>query len=390
MLPDTTHKHVAIITGSRADYGLLKGVMTALTQDTKVKLSVIATGMHLSPQFGETWKTIEADGFSIAAKVDLGLEDDTRVAIAHNTGCGVISFADTFDGLAPDLVLVLGDRYEILAAATAAMLLGIPIAHIHGGEVTEGAFDDAIRHAVSKMAHIHFTAADAYTRRLIQMGEAPALVFTVGAPGLDHILEQTSGDRQAVFSALDVETWDRYFLITLHPETINLSANAPMATAMLEALKAFPDHGLIFTGVNADPGNQVIDDAVKSFVASHPDRAIWRVSLGSSLYGQALKHADAVIGNSSSGIIEAPATGTPTVNIGTRQDGRLRAASIIDCAANKNQIEQAIKYALSSAFKTEFATEMPPYGRGGASNKIAAIIAECDLSQLGSKGFHDL
>ncbi|MBZ0215412.1 MAG: UDP-N-acetylglucosamine 2-epimerase, partial [Fimbriimonadaceae bacterium] len=355
-----------------------------------VKLSVIATGMHLAPQFGETWKAIEADGFSIAAKVDLGLEDDTRVAIAHNTGRGIISFADTFDELAPDLVLVLGDRYEILSAATAALLLGIPIAHIHGGEVTEGAFDDAIRHAISKMANIHFTAAEPYTRRLIQMGEAPALVFTVGAPGLDHILEQTSGDRQAVLSALDVGTWDRYFLITLHPETMNLSANAPMATAMLEALNAFPDHGLIFTGVNADPGNQVIDDAVKSFAAAHPDRAIWRVSLGSSLYGQALKHADAVIGNSSSGIIEAPATGTPTVNIGARQDGRLRAASIIDCAANKNQIKQAIKCALSPAFKTKFVTETPPYGRGGASNKIAAIIAEFDLSQLGSKGFHDL
>jgi UDP-hydrolysing UDP-N-acetyl-D-glucosamine 2-epimerase len=390
MHANTTPRRVAVVTGSRADYGLLRAMMKALVGSPNVALDVLVTGMHLAPQFGETWKAIEADGFSIAARVDIGLSSDSPLAIARSTGNGVIGFADALSAVAPDLVVILGDRYEVFAAATAALLLGIPIAHIHGGEVTEGAFDDAIRHAISKMAHLHFAAAERYRQRLIQMGESPDRVFDVGAPGLDHLTGQPVADRAAVLSVLGMEGLGRYFLVTLHPETMNHLANRPMADATLAALDAFPQYGLVFTGVNADPGNREIDDAIKAYVAAQGDRARLTTSLGSDLYGKALQHASAVIGNSSSGIIEAPATGTPTVNIGNRQKGRLRAASIIDCPADRTRIEGAIEQAISQGFRSAFSGTVPPYGQGGASAKIAEIISTVDLATLGAKGFHDL
>lgn len=382
-------RRIVVVSGSRADYGLLKSTMSLLAAQPGVDLKVVLTGMHLSDSFGQTSQTVEADGFAIVARVPIPLSGDGQQDIARATGLAAVGFADVLQDLAPDLVLVLGDRYEILAASTSAMLLGIPLAHIHGGEVTEGAFDDSIRHAISKMAHLHFAAAEPYRQRLIRMGEHPDRVFNTGAPGLDLAQSQQAASRQDVLAWLGLEGASRYFLATLHPETMHLAANEPMVQAMLAALDAFPQHGVVFTGVNADPGNHAIDAAIRAFVASRPGRTRWSVSLGSERYWQAMRYADALVGNSSSGIIEAPALGVPTVNIGDRQKGRLRAASIIDCPAGFSDIVASLDKALSPEFRASLRLSEPPYGRGGASAGIAEILAQYDIAALGPKGFWD-
>ena len=263
----TARRRIAVVTGSRADYGLLKGILTRLQKMDDVDLQVIACGMHLLPKFGETWRIIEADGFKIAAKIDLELSDDRAETVARGTGIGVAGFAEALPKLAPDLLVVLGDRYEILSAAVAATLLNIPIAHIHGGEVTAGAFDDAIRHAITKMACVHFTAAEPYRRRVIQMGENPDFVFDVGAPGLDLAATAPTISRAALFGELGISGPERFLLVTLHPTTARPDADAANVAAMLGALAQIEDRSFIFTGVNADPGYRVIDDAVRAFVA---------------------------------------------------------------------------------------------------------------------------
>ncbi len=382
-------RRIAVVTGSRADYGLLRGILARLQKMDDVDLRVIVCGMHLAAKFGETWRAIEADGFAIAAKIDLKLDDDRPETVARGTGIGVIGFSEALTALAPDLLVILGDRFEILAAAVAATLLNIPIAHIHGGEITAGAFDDAIRHAITKMACLHFVAAEPYRRRVIQMGENPEFVFNVGAPGLDEAAAAPALDRPALFQALGISGPSRFLLVTLHPTTARPEADAATAAALLAALAQIEDRTIIFTGVNADPGHQVIDDAIRAFVAARADRAHLFASLGSARYWAALRLADAVVGNSSSGIVEAPAVGTPSINIGDRQLGRLRAPSIIDCPADAAAIRAALQYILGGRFHPDTATE-PPYGRGGASEKIAAIVRRIALKRVFPKHFHDL
>jgi UDP-hydrolysing UDP-N-acetyl-D-glucosamine 2-epimerase len=382
-------RRIAAVTGSRADYGLLRGLLRELQTMEDVDLQLIACGMHLVPKFGETWRIIETDGFPIAAKIDLQLNDDRAETVARGTGIGVTGFSKTLSTLAPELLVVLGDRFEILSAAVAATLLNIPIAHIHGGEVTAGAFDDAIRHAITKMACLHFVAAEPYRRRVIQMGENPKLVFTVGAPGLDEAAAATAFDQPALFRALGISGPSRFVLVTMHPTTSRPETDAATVAALLGALAMIGDHTIIFTGVNADPGYRVIDDAIRTFVASRSDRAHLFTSLGSERYWAALRLADAVIGNSSSGILEAPAVGTPSVNIGDRQLGRLRAPSIIDCPPDQTTILAALRCILEGQFRPDLSSELP-YGRGGASKKIAAIIRKIDLKGLLPKHFFDL
>lgn len=384
-----TPRRIAVVTGSRADYGLLRGILTRLKAADDVALSVIACGMHLVPRFGETWQAIEADGFPLAAKIDLKLDDDRAETVARGTGIGVSGFADVLARLKPDVLVVLGDRYEIMAAAVAATLLNIPIAHIHGGEVTAGAFDDAIRHAITKMACIHFVAAEPYRRRVIQMGEHPDFVFNVGAPGLDLATTAPALTRAELFAQLGIGGPERFLLITLHPTTAQPQADAANVAALLGALETVDDRSFIFTGVNADPGYRAIDDALKAFVAARPDRAHLFTSLGSNRYWAALRLTDAVVGNSSSGILEAPAAGVPSINIGDRQQGRLRAASIIDCPADS----AAVRAALDSIFAGRFRPDpsvAPPYGRGGASELIAGTLRTIDLRKAFPKHFHDL
>lgn len=382
-------RRIAVVTGSRADYGLLRGILTRLQNMNDVDLRVIVCGMHLLPKFGETWRIIEADGFPIAAKIDLELGDDRAETVARGTGIGVTGFAEALPRIAPDLLVVLGDRYEILSAAVAATLLNIPIAHIHGGEVTAGAFDDAIRHAITKMACVHFAAAEPYRRRIIQMGENPDFVFNVGAPGLDLAATAPAMNRPDLFKALGISGPERFLLVTLHPTTARPDADAANVTALLGALAQVEDRSFIFTGVNADPGYRAIDDAVRAFVAARPGRAHLFASLGSERYWAALRLADAVVGNSSSGILEAPAVAVASVNIGDRQLGRLRAASVIDCPADRSAVLAAIQSILEGRFQPDNSSE-PPYGRGGASEKIAGTLRKIDLSRAFPKYFHDL
>ncbi len=385
----TESRRIAVVTGSRADYGLLKGVLTRLQKMDDVDLQVIVCGMHLLPKFGETWRTVEADGFAIAAKIGVELSDDRAETVARGTGIGVVGFAEALPRLAPELLVVLGDRYEILSAAVAATLLNIPIAHIHGGEITAGAFDDAIRHAITKMACLHFTAAEPYRQRVIQMGENPDLVFNVGAPGLDLADTAPTMSRPDLFKSLGISGPENFLLVTLHPTTAQPGADAVNVRELLGALVQIGDRSLIFTGVNADPGYRTIDDALRAFVAARPGHAHLFASLGSERYWAALRLADAVVGNSSSGILEAPAVRVPSVNIGERQLGRLRAASIIDCPADQTAILAALRRILEGRFQPDTSSE-PPYGRGGASEKIAGILRKMNLSCAFPKRFWDL
>jgi UDP-hydrolysing UDP-N-acetyl-D-glucosamine 2-epimerase len=384
-----SRRRIAVVTGSRADYGLLRGLLKELRNMDDIDLKVVVCGMHLVAKFGETWRAIESDGFPIAAKIDLQLNDDRAETVARGTGIGVTGFAEALPKIAPNLLLVLGDRFEILAAAVAATLLNIPIAHIHGGEVTAGAFDDAIRHAITKMACLHFVAAEPYRRRVIQMGENPDFVFNVGAPGLDMADTAPVMSGPELFASLGISGPERFLLVTLHPTTAQPETDAANVNALLGALADIEDRSFIFTGVNADPGYRVIDDGVRAFVAARPNRAHLFASLGSDRYWAALRLADAVVGNSSSGILEAPAVGTPSVNIGDRQLGRLRAPSIIDCPADQTAILEALRSILDGRFHPD-ASHDPPYGRGGASEKIAGIIRKFDLKYAFPKHFRDL
>ncbi len=385
----TRPRRIAVVTGSRADYGLLRGVLTQLKAADDVDLSVIACGMHLAQKFGETWRAIEADGFPIAARIDFQLDDDRAQTVARGTGIGLSGFADALPKLAPDVVVLLGDRFEILSAAVAATLLNIPIAHIHGGEVTAGAFDDAIRHAITKMASLHFVAAEPYRRRVIQMGENPDFVFTVGAPGLDLANTAPAIGRTGLLAQLGLTGPEQFLLITLHPTTARPDADAANVAALLGALAEIDDRSFVFTGVNADPGHRTIDDAIGDFVAARPKQAKLFASLGSERYWAALRLADAVIGNSSSGIVEAPAAGVPSINIGDRQLGRLRTASIIDCPADPAAIGAALRTILEGRFRVDPEQQLP-YGRGGASEKIAGTLRKVDLRAAFPKYFHDL
>jgi len=385
-----SHRKICVVTGTRAEYGLLFWLMKEIQADPDLTLQLAVTGTHLAPKFGETITVIEDDGFTIDERIDLDLGDDTPAGVARSLGLGVIGFGEAFGRLNPDVVVVLGDRYEILAAAEAAMVARIPIAHIHGGEITEGAMDDAMRHAITKFAHLHFVAAEPYRTRIIQMGETPERVFTVGAPGLDNIDKLDMPDRDNLKRELGLPSNQAYFLVTYHPATLSDENACAEAEEMLAAFDQFPDHRIMLTGVNADPGHERITKLLSDYVAKNENRVSLHVSLGQRRYLGAMKFADAVVGNSSSGIIEAPAMKTPTVNIGDRQKGRLRAPSIIDCAGNRNAIAAAIDKALGSDFKTGMQSMTPPYGDGGASVKIKDQLKNSDLTDIIRKSFHDI
>jgi UDP-hydrolysing UDP-N-acetyl-D-glucosamine 2-epimerase len=381
---------ICVVTGSRADYGHLQPVMQAIAADPALKLLTIACGQHLDPRFGETWKAIAADGFTIDSKVDIALTDDTAVATAEATGRAVSGLAQSLAKFKPDMVLVLGDRFEILAAGVAALLLNIPLAHIHGGEVTEAAMDDSIRHSLTKMAALHFAAAEPYAARIRQMGEDPARVIVSGAPGLDHVDTLAFMNRADLARDLGLDLGGRFFVVTYHPVTLATDQGKAGMAALTDALDGFPDAAVVFTGVNSDPGHAALTAAVTRFTAANPARRKAMPSLGQRRYLSAVKLADAVIGNSSSGLIEAPALGIATVNIGDRQKGRLRSASVIDCAETAPAIRAAIAKALDPAFRASFAAQPPVYGRGGAAAKIVAALKSVDLAQLSVKRFFDI
>lgn len=369
-----THaRTVCVVTGSRAEYGLLSSTLRAIDADPALALQIIATGMHLSPEFGQTVRQIEADGFTVDARVDMLISADTEVAVTKSLGLGVIGFADAYERLAPDIVLVLGDRFEILAAAQAALLARIPLAHIHGGEVSEGAFDEAIRHAITKMAQWHFVAAEPYRKRVVQLGEAPERVFNVGAPGLDYLWHQTWMSPPELAESLEFPLSSPLFLITYHPVTLSGKSPVGPMQELLGALEEFPQATLIFTYPNADTGGRALIQCIDDFVGRHAERAKAFVSLGQKRYLNLMRQADLVLGNSSSGLTEAPALRRPTVNIGDRQKGRLKAASVIDAHENRGDIVAAIRQALSPVFQETLLTTESLYGSGNAA---AAIVAQ--------------
>ncbi len=396
-------RKICVVTGSRAEYGLLRWLLEELRDRPEVTLQLVVTGMHLEPRFGDTWREIEADGFAIDARAPMDLTGDSPADIAAAMGRVTQGIGQALAQLAPDALVVLGDRFEILAAVQAAMLARVPVAHLHGGELTEGAMDDAFRHAITKMSHLHFTAAEAYARRVIQLGEDPARVFVAGALGLEAATRTDFMTRAALADDLgrdlDEAAGQPLLLVTYHPATLGhrapevdtgISSEPEVgAAAMLEALAAFPAARIVFTGVNADPGHAAVGRQIAGFVAAHRQRASLHASLGQRRYLSLLRIADAVVGNSSSGLYEAPALGVPTVNIGTRQGGRLRGPSVIDCNETAEAIGAALKLALDPAFRAGIGTGDSLHGDGAASC-IANVLSRVPLAGLIHKRFHDL
>lgn len=383
-------RRICIVTGTRAEYGLLRGVIQGLFEAPDCALQIVATGAHLSPEFGLTYREIEADGHAIDERVEILLSSDTPVGTAKAMGLGLIGFADAFARLRPDLIVVLGDRFEILAAAAAALVARIPIAHIHGGEVTEGAVDEAIRHAVTKMAHLHFVAAAPYRERVIQLGEAPENVVLVGGLGIDAIKQLDLLDRPALEQALDFRLGERNLLVTFHPPTLDADEAGAQMRTLLDALDTLNrDTHLIFTLPNADAGSRELRVMVEDFVAGR-DNARAFVSLGQHRYLSCMRLVDGVVGNSSSGIIEAPSFGVGTIDIGDRQRGRLRASSVIDCLPRRDAIKAALDRLFSAQFRAGLAETVNPYGTGGAADAIVAMLRHRPLEGLLKKRFHDL
>ena len=379
-------RRIAVFSGSRADYGLLKRLMRLIADDPELELLTIAAGMHLAPEFGLTWREIAADGFAIDARVEMLLASDTRLGVAKSLGLGTMGIADALDRLQPDLLVILGDRFEALAAAQAALILGVPIAHIHGGEITTGAYDDAVRHAITKMAALHFVAADPYRTRVIQMGTPPGAVFTVGAPGLDALSDSQMPLAQ-VSAELGFALARPYFLATYHPATNADEPPVAGVRALLDALSSQLNHALVLTYPNADHGGRAVIAEIDVFAAAHPARVLAVPSLGAR-YGAVMAGAAAVVGNSSSGIIEAPSFRVPTVDIGARQAGRLAAASVRHVAADRVSIAAGIAWAVSAAGADAARTAVNPYGSGNAAPQMHALIkSERPDTSL---PFHDL
>jgi UDP-N-acetylglucosamine 2-epimerase (non-hydrolysing)/GDP/UDP-N,N'-diacetylbacillosamine 2-epimerase (hydrolysing) len=380
-------RKICIVTGSRAEYGLLYWLMKEIAADPTLELRIIATGMHLSPEFGLTYRQIETDGFAIDAKVEMLLSSDTPTGIAKSIGLGVIGFADAFERLRPDIVVVLGDRFEILAAAQAALVARIPIAHIHGGETSEGAMDESIRHAISKMAQWHFVAAEPYRKRLVQMGEAPERVHNFGAPGLDHLDRLQWLSRAELADQFGIALGEPLFLVTYHPVTLDTAPPGAAMQELIAALAAFPQATVIWTYPNADTGGRILIELIDDFVASGPNSKAF-VSLGQQRYLSLMREADVVIGNSSSGLIETPALKRATVNIGDRQKGRLKAASVIDAAEQRDDIARAIRLALSEPFRHHLTTVESLYGQGRVGEQIKTILRSASLEVR--KSFFDI
>lgn len=378
-----------MVTGTRAEYGLLRWVMQGIKDAPDMALQVVATGMHLSPEFGLTYREIEADGFGIDRKLETLVSSDTPAGVTKSTGLGMISFADAFAELKPDVVVLLGDRYEIFAAALAALIAGLPIAHLSGGETTLGAFDEAIRHSITKMSHLHFVASEEYRRRVIQLGEAPERVFLTGGLGVDSIKRMSLLDRSSLESALDFKLGRKNLLVTFHPVTLEPGTAASQMAELLAALDALQDTHLILTMPNADTGGRELIGLVEKFVATRPHSKAF-TSLGQLRYLSCMSHVDGVVGNSSSGLAEAPSFKKGTINIGDRQKGRLKATSVIDCQPDRRSIAEALVKLYSPAFQAALEQVRSPYGEGGASEKIVSLLRSFNIADITKKAFHDL
>tara|TARA_Y100001960_G_scaffold126603_1_gene135011 strand:+ start:1312 stop:2475 length:1164 start_codon:yes stop_codon:yes gene_type:complete len=382
-------RKVCVVTGARAEYGLLRWVMEGIQQEPDLQLQVVATGMHLSSEFGLTYREIEKDGFHIDFKVEMLLSSDTPSGLAKSMGLGMIGFGDALRQLQPDLLLVLGDRFELFSAVAAAMVARIPVVHLHGGEATEGAIDEPIRHSITKMSHLHFVATEEYRKRVIQLGEHPDRVFTVGGLGIDNIKKLSLLDRSALQASLDFELGLKNLLITFHPVTLEDKTSAKQMMDLFSALDELVDTNFIFTLPNADTDGRVIIEMINEFVASHSNARAY-TSLGQLRYLSCIEHVDGVLGNSSSGLLEVPSFAKGTINIGDRQRGRIKAESVIDCCPDRDSIAEALKKLYSKEFQLILKTVQNPYGEGGASDRVVKALREIPLEDILKKRFFDL
>ena len=387
-------KKVCVFTGTRAEYGQLEPLMRLLDRDVDIRLQILVSGTHLSPEFGLTYKAIEDDGFKIDEKVEMLSDSDSPAAICRSMGRGLAGYGEALARLKPDLLIIAGDRYEALAAATAAAVCSVPIAHLHGGETTLGALDELYRHAITKLSQLHLTATEEYRNRVIQMGESPDRVFNVGALAVENTQRMKLLTKSDLERELNFEMGDSCLLITFHPATMDDSPAGEQMLALLEAMDDLngQDDGIrmIFTKTNADAGGRAINEIIDKYAAANPEKAAAFTSLGQLRYLSAMKHAAAVVGNSSSGIIEAPGMRTPSVNIGTRQEGRVRAESVIDCAPEAGEIRKAVEKALSPELRRLARDAFNPYFQEGTSKNMLEIIKKFKTDKGLCKAFHDL
>ena len=385
-------KRIGIMTGTRAEYGLLKSLMQEINKDNDLELYLIVSGMHLSPEFGMTYKEIEEDGFEINAKVEMLLSSDSPAGISKSIGLGVIGFADEFQRADLDMLILLGDRYEALSAAISAMVMRIPIAHLHGGELTEGAIDEGIRHSITKMSYLHFTSTEQYRNRVIQLGENPERVFYVGALGVENIKKINLMTKEELEKSIHFEIDENTVVVTYHPVTLENNTVEEQFLNLLKVLDRNPKIRMIFTKANADTNGRIVNELIDKYTAQNSERACAFMSLGQKRYLSALKYCRIVIGNSSSGIIEAPSFGKPIINIGDRQKGRICADSVINCGYTQQEIQQAMETALTKEFENKASNCRNPYEKESTAANIISVIKDYLLNDKIKlkKGFYDI
>ncbi|MCD4756732.1 MAG: UDP-N-acetylglucosamine 2-epimerase [Arcobacteraceae bacterium] len=385
----TNKRKICVVTGTRAEYGLLYWLMKEIVADEELELQIIATGMHLSPEFGLTYKEIEKE-FKIDKKIEMLLSSDTSIGISKSMGLAQISFAESYEELKPDIVVVLGDRFEIFSAVSSAMIARIPIAHLHGGETTEGAFDESIRHSITKMSHLHFTATEEYRKRVVQLGEDQNRVFNVGGMGTENIKRLELLSKDDFEKSIEFKLNKKNILVTFHPVSLENSTAKEQFKELLDAIDELKNTNIIFTKANSDTDGRIINQMIDEYVLENSHKSICFTSLGQLRYLSALQYVDTMVGNSSSGLAETPSFKVGTINIGDRQKGRIKAKSIIDCEPNKSSILQAFAKLYSKAFQKSLTSTINPYGEGCASVKIIEELKKVDLKNILKKSFYDL
>ena len=383
-------RKICIFTSTRAEWGLQRGVAELIRQSSDLELQLLVSGSHLSQSHGMTVSEIEADGFGVDAKVDILQFNDSPVGICKTMGLAMSGYGEALEQLQPDVLLMLGDRYETFCVAAAAQIVGIAVAHIGGGEITEGAIDEAFRHSITKMSHLHFPCRESYRSRIIQLGESPMRVFNVGALGLENIRKISLMSRSELEESISFKLDQPFFLVTFHPVTLENASAGKQFDNLLEALEQFPEHKIIFTKANADTDGQIVNDRIDEYTAQHSDRCLGITSLGLRRYLSSMKLCDAVVGNSSSGIFEAPAFSIPTVNIGDRQKGRIRTPSIIDCAPGTHEVVDAIQKALDPVFREGLKGFLHPCEQENTATKIVEKLQNAELDGALKKHFFDM
>ena len=382
-------RKICVVTGTRAEFGLLYWLMKEIESDCELELQLMVTGMHLSPEFGLTYKEIEKD-FKINKKIEMLLSSDTAIGISKSMALAQISFSEAYAELNPDILVLLGDRYEIFSAATSAMIGKIPIAHLHGGESTEGAFDEAIRHSITKMSHLHFTAADDYLRRVIQLGENPRFVFNVGGMGIENMLKLKLLNKKEFEKSINFKLNTKNILVTFHPVTFDNMTSQKQFQNILDVIDELEDTTIIFTKANSDTDGRIINLMIDNYVRENVSKSICFTSLGQIRYLSALKFVDAMVGNSSSGLLEAPSFKIATINIGDRQKGRLEAKSVINTSLKKEDIGAAFKKIYTQEFQDILKDIKNPYENGSSSKKIIKVLKKINLTKILKKKFYDL